>query len=142
MVEYFLDVRLKEIGWNFVLLQEAVDVSDALFGVFLNQNGTDLFVEKLFHFCDEIETHMCVTQHFLHDKIVVDRFCEFFTLIRALGLFIIPNFFVELQLGNWLISVILAIIFKELKACEGKILVDTSVLLYVESFWSLFSPIF
>lgn len=36
MIEYFLDVRLKEVGWNFVLLQEAVDVSDTLFGVFLH----------------------------------------------------------------------------------------------------------
>lgn len=63
---------------------------------------------------------MCVTQHFLHDEIVIDRFCELFTLVRALGLLIISDFFVELQLWNRLVSVILTIIFKELKTCENK----------------------
>jgi hypothetical protein len=37
MIENLFDVRLEEIGWNFVLLQETVDVSYTLFGVFLNE---------------------------------------------------------------------------------------------------------
>lgn len=45
MVENLLDVGLEEICGNFVLLKEAVDVSDTLFGVFLDKGGTNWFIE-------------------------------------------------------------------------------------------------
>jgi hypothetical protein len=41
MIENLFDVRLKEVGWNFVLLQETVDVKHALFGVFLSESESD-----------------------------------------------------------------------------------------------------
>lgn len=59
---------------------------------------------------------MCVTQHFLHDEVIVDRFGELFAFIGTLGLLIVSNFFVELKLRHRFVAVILAIVFKELKA--------------------------
>lgn len=58
---------------------------------------------------------MCVTQHLLHDKVVVDRLGEFLSLVRALGLLIVANFLVEFQLRHRLVAVILAVVFKELE---------------------------
>lgn len=41
MVEDLFDVGLEEICGNLILLQETVDVSDTLFGVFLDKDGTN-----------------------------------------------------------------------------------------------------
>lgn len=45
MVEDLLDVGLEEICGDLVLLKETVDVSDTLFGVFLDKRGTNCFIE-------------------------------------------------------------------------------------------------
>lgn len=55
MAENLLDVRLKEIGGNFVFLKMAVDVGDALFRVFLEEIlliFESLKVVENLHACD------------------------------------------------------------------------------------------
>lgn len=59
---------------------------------------------------------MRVTQHFLHDEIIVNRFGEFLALIGALGLLKVANFLVKLELWHWFVAIILAIVFEEKKS--------------------------
>jgi hypothetical protein len=44
MIENLLDVGFKESGWDVVLLEEAVDMSYAFFGVFLSRRMEDKII--------------------------------------------------------------------------------------------------
>lgn len=56
-----------------------------------------------------------MTQHLLHDKVVVNRFGQLFPLIGTFGLLVVTNFLVELQLRHRLVAVVFAEVFKQLK---------------------------
>lgn len=113
MVEDLLDVRLEEIGGYLVFLQKTVNMCDALLGVFLKIFEDER--SKVIIDAGMTSTHVCVAQHFFHDEVVVNRLGELFTLIGALGLLVVPNLLVELQLRHRLVAVVFAIIFEQLK---------------------------
>lgn len=65
-----------------------------------------------------VSSHMRMTQHFLHDEVIVDGFCEFLSLIGTFGFLVISDFLIKFQLWNWLVSIVLAVVFEELESCR------------------------
>lgn len=116
MTENLLDVWLKKIGGNFVLLKITVDMCDTLLWVFLER-----ILKLIFEFKKVVKkAYMRVTQHLLHNEIIVNWFGQFLPLLSALGLLEVPYFLVEFQLWHWIVAIILAVVFEEEKSCVEK----------------------
>lgn len=122
MVENLFNVRFKESGGYLVFLQVTVNMSHALLGVFLHNK---MRLNMTINYFKMTSTHMCVAKHFLHDEVVVDRLCELFALVWTFGLLIISDLFIELQLRHWLVAIVFAIIFEQLKACFKKLIIKS-----------------